>query len=387
MKSSLRIVVSGFIAQYPLGGVAWDYLQYPVGLARLGHDVYYLEDTGLWPYNPAERGISRTCEYNVEYLAQCMEQFGLGGRWAYRFALDNEWIGLSGSRVDEVLASADLILNVSFALAHPSDFRVKGLLVGVDTDPVFTQIKLLRQQKDLSRIVEAHDVLFSYGECLPGAIPASGHEWLPLRKPILVSEWQREGPRRDAFTTVMNWTSLNPLTHEGIAYGQKDEEFRKFIDLPERVAPTTLELAMGPGKTRAPPWGLLQRKGWRVVDAEATCPDPDSFRTYVSSSLGEWTVAKNGYVRGQVGWFSGRSACYLAAGRPVIVQDTGFGGVLPVGEGLFAFSTLEEAVEGIQAVRADYDRHSDAARQLAVDYFDSSKVLSRLIDASMNGRH
>jgi hypothetical protein len=184
----------------------------------------------------------------------------------------------------------------------------------------------------------------------------------------------------------MNWTSLNPLVHDGTSYGQKDEEFRRFVDLPEHVAPTVLELAMGAGKTRRPPWGLLKRKGWQVVDAETTCPDLDSFRRYVATSFAEWTVAKNGYVRGQVGWFSGRSACYLAAGRPVVVQDTGFGSILPVGEGILAFRTLEEAFEDIQAVKGNYRRHSAAARKIAEEYFDSSKVLGRLIEISMDGR-
>jgi len=387
MVSSLRIVVSGYIAQYPLGGVAWDYLQYAVGLARLGHDVYYIEDTGVWPYNPAEGGVSSSRsvvpDYNVRYLATVMERFGLGERWAYRFAGRTDWIGLSNSRVAELVASADLIVDVSFSLGAPRNYRGHGRLVGVDTDPVFTQIKLVRGQNDFRRIVEAHDVLFSYGECLPGAIPSSGHHWRPLRKPILLSEWKPEEPPRDVFTTVMNWTSMNPLCHGGVSYGQKDDEFQHFMNLPERVAPTIIEIAMGPGKTRKPPMELLRRKGWQVVNAEAVCADLESFRHYVCTSLGEWTVAKNGYVRGQVGWFSGRSACYLAAGRPVVVQDTGFRGILPVGEGILAFKTVEEAAEGLRAVRDSYDKHSAAARHIAEEYFDSKKVLSRLVDAAM----
>ena len=181
----------------------------------------------------------------------------------------------------------------------------------------------------------------------------------------------------------MNWTSYKPVEYHGTTYGQKDIEFRRFIDLPASVAPTELELAVNEGKTQRTPRDLLRHKGWRVVDPAVVCPDIDSYRSYVRSSKGEWSVAKNGYVVGQPGWFSCRSACYLAAGRPVVVQDTGFSRVLPVGEGLLAFRTLEQAVEAIHAVEAGYSRHAQAARAVAEACFDSDRVLSRLIDDAL----
>jgi hypothetical protein len=183
----------------------------------------------------------------------------------------------------------------------------------------------------------------------------------------------------------MNWTSFKELTYNGQSYGQKDVEFMRFLDLPGLVSPTVLEIAVNPsGKTRRTPWSLLLHNGWRLVNPTDVCPDLETYRHYIESSMAEWTVAKNGYVVGQSGWFSGRSACYLAAGRPVVVQDTGFTTVVPVGEGILAFRTVEEAAAGIREVRENYVRHAEAARAIAEEYFDSGKLLTRLIEESMN---
>lgn len=384
MSSELRIVVSGLIGQYPLGGVTWDYLQYVVGLARMGHDVYYLEDTGLCPYDASTGSVTREAGFAVDYIARVMERFGLGDRWAYHFEFGSTWYGMSEARRAEVLASADLLVNVSSSLQHPDRLRDIPVLAYVDTDPVFTQVKLAGGQTHFRRTIDVHDVLFSYGECPSDAVPDTGHRWLPMRKPILLSEWHPGTPHRDVFTTVMNWTSFKNLEYEGRSFGQKDAEFMRFLDLPARVAPTTLELALGHGKTRRGPRELLEHRGWRVVDAARACPDLDGYRTYIETSKAEWTVAKEGYVVGQSGWFSGRSACYLAAGRPVVVQDTGFAPVIPVGEGVLVFRTLDEAIAGIREVEANYARHADAARAVAEEHFDSDQVLGRLLEASMS---
>jgi hypothetical protein len=184
----------------------------------------------------------------------------------------------------------------------------------------------------------------------------------------------------------MNWTSYKPVVYANRSYGQKDLEFVRFQELPRLITPTALEIAVNAGKTRRTPRQFLVHKGWRVVDPAAVCPDLDSYRDYIESSKAEWSVAKNGYVVGRPGWFSCRSACYLAAGRPVVVQDTGFGVVLPLGEGLLAFKTLEEAVASIKDIEANYPRHAKAARAIAAEYFDASKVLPRLIEEAMNGR-
>ncbi len=383
MTSRLRIIVSGLIAQYPLGGVSWDYLQYVVGLTRLGHDVYYLEDTGLWPYNPNEGGVSKGCTFNVEYLTNVMEQFGLEDKWAYRFPWESQWFGLDKAKREAVIESADLLINISCSLERPWDYRTIRRLVYVDTDPVFTQLKLAKGQEDFRKLVDAHDVHFSYGERLSEAGLHTGHRWHPIRKPIVISEWRPSIRHRDVFTTVMNWTSYKDITYNGKSYGQKNVEFNRFLDLPGLVSPTVLEMAVNPaGKTRHTPWGLLVHKGWRLVNPAEVCPDLESYRDYIKSSKAEWTVAKNGYVLAQAGWFSGRTACYLAAGRPVVVQDTGFSPVIPTGQGVLSFRTIEEAADGIREIEGHYIQHANAARIIAEEYFDSSKVLSRLIEES-----
>src|SRR5262245_35651448 len=385
MVASLRIIVTGLIAQYPLGGVTWDYFQYVLGLARLGHDVYYFEDTGQWPYNPHEGGVSKGCEFNVEYLAGLMARYGLADKWAYRFPWESQWFGLSEGQRAEVMRSADLLINVSGTLERPEEYRQVRRLVYLDSDPVFTQVKLARGQVDFRKLIDLHDRQFSFGEHMTDAVPDTGHSWRPTRQPVVLSEWRPAVPYREVFTTVMNWTSYNQVVYNGQTYGQKDVEFMRFLELPGLVAPTELEIAVNEGKTRRTPRALLAHKGWRVVDPAVVCPDLDSYRQYITSSQAEWSVAKNGYVVGQAGWFSCRSACYLAAGRPVVVQDSGFRSILPVGTGLLAFTTMAEAVAAIQEVEAHYARHARAARAIAEAYFDASKVLTRLLEDALGG--
>jgi hypothetical protein len=228
-------------------------------------------------------------------------------------------------------------------------------------------------------------------------MPESGIQWKPTRQPVLLSEWRHSLPARDVFSTVMSWTSYRPLRYRGRRYGQKDMELRRFLELPARVAPVTLEVALSRTQhaewqtdgepetlpTAGTPRELLSRMGWRVVDASEVCSNLDAYREYVQSSAAEWSVAKNGYVQGQAGWFSCRSACYLAAGRPVVVQDTGFGSVLPTGEGLVPFRSLEGAVAAIEAVESDYVRHAKAARAIAEEYFHSDRVLTRLLEDAL----
>jgi hypothetical protein len=405
--SSLRIVVTGIVAEHPfLGGVAWDYVQYAAGLKRLGHHVTYIEDSGSWPYNldggaGGNDWVQRDPTPNVEHLARVMRRFGLGESWAYRFPVDDRWFGLSDAARAAAIADADLLINVSGTLEFPARYRGRGRMIYIDSDPVFTQAKIARGDAEFAARVAAHDRHFSFGEKHSGHVPPTGYKWLPTRQPVLLDDWRVETPPGDAFTTVMSWTSYKPLTYGGRTFGQKDIEFRKFIELPGRCAPAVLEVALGP--TRHSDWedetatlppavadlvrthpgwtprDLLRATGWRVVDAIALTPDIDSYRGYIARSKAEWSVAKHGYVAGNAGWFSCRSACYLAAGRPVVVEDTGFPAVLPTGEGLFAFSTLDEAAAGIAAVEAHYPRHAAAARALAETYFDSGRVLTKLI--------
>jgi hypothetical protein len=379
--SSLRIIVSGVIAQYPLGGMTWHYLQYVLGLARLGHDVYYFEDTGGAPYDPASGSVISDAAVNIRYLADLMEHFGLKERWAYRCGLRDQWFGMRDAQRKELRHSADLLLNVSGMLERPSAYRDVRRLAYIDTDPVFNQIRLATPNRnDLRELVDSHDVHFSFGETLDGREYADERHWLPTRQPIVLDQWRSATPHRNIFTTVMNWSAKKtPPIYAGRTYGQKDIEFLRFIDLPQRVVPTLLEIAVNAGKRRQAPMELLRSSGWHVVDPEKICVDWNSYRNFIESSKAEWSVAKNGYVQGQPGWFSDRSACYLAAGRPVVVQNTGFASVLPVGQGILPFDTFEEAVAAIADVETNYARHARAARDIAETYFNSDKVLARLI--------
>jgi hypothetical protein len=384
MTSPLRIVVTGLIGGYPLGGMVWHYLQYVLGLVNLGHEVFYLEDSGRDPYDPVEATPSGRCAFNVDYLNRVMSRFGMSERWAYRSRAHGSWFGMPDPVRSAVLDSADLLVNVSGSLEHPKEYRMVRRLAYVDTDPVFTQLKLARDHERFIARVNAHDVHFSFGECVAGTMPPTGHVWRPTRQPILLQAWHRERSRRDVYTTVMSWTSYKSETYRGCVYGHKDLEFMRFADIPRKVAPAVLEVASARGRTSPMPRDLLVDKGWQVVDPDAVCPDLDSYRDYIESSKGEWSVAKNAYVQARCGWFSERSACYLAAGRPVIVQDTGFSDVLPVGEGIVPFTTIDEAVSAIREVEGNYTRHAAAARAIAEECFDSSKVLARLIEDALS---
>jgi hypothetical protein len=342
-----------------------------------------MEDTGLWPYNPHEGGISKSCEFNVDYLSKVTRAHGLDGRWAYRFPWQEQWFGIPDKLRKDVIRTADLFLNVSGTVRDPAQYRGRGRMVYIDSDPVFTQVKLARGQCDFRAVVDAHDVHLSFGEAQSSLVPDTGYHWLPTRQPVVLEEWRSGENCRETFTTVMNWTSYKPVEFRGVHYGQKDLEFRRFMDLPSRASPTKLEIAIAQGKTAQAPTDLLRHKGWRVVDPAVVCPEWTTYRRYLQSSKGEWSVAKHGYVAGQPGWFSCRSACYLAAGRPVVVQDTGIAGVIPLGEGVLTFGTIEEAVASLREIEGSYERHRKAALELAAAYFDSSVVISRLISDSL----
>jgi hypothetical protein len=398
---SLRVIVTGFIGhQRLLGGVAWDYLNFVLGFKRLGHDVYYVEDSGCWPYNDVDGPLRGDwTDWNpqptVEHLSRLMSAFGLDGKWAYHFPPNSEWFGLSTIERNEIIKTADVLINVAGTLEKPWDYRTIKKLVYIDTDPVFCQIgaqagpdsKIMRQRLD------AHDVFFTLGEGLSAnnAIPKLDRRWNPTKYPIVLDHWRDDSLSGDGFTTIMNWSSYETLTYQNERYGQKDVEFMKFIELPRKVFPSLLEVALYKPKMTSSrnfsvpvPLDILKTAGWKVVDASEVCPDFYTYRRYIHQSKAEWSVAKGGYVVGKSGWFSCRSACYLAAGRPVVVQDTGFSKMLPVGEGVIGFSTFDEAEAGILEIAANYQRHAKAAEDIAEAYFDSDKVLNRLLEIAMD---
>jgi hypothetical protein len=404
MSAGMRIIVTGLIAQHSqLGGVAWDYLNVVLGLNALGYEVFYVEDSGEWPYNfhagnDGQSWLAADCTENISKLALTLDAFGLGDRWSYRFPRTGEWFGLSDTKRKQVINTAEVLLNVSGTLERPEDYRAVQKLVYIDTDPVFTQIPLLTDQLRRYR-TDLHDFHFTVGEnvCLGNIGPP--YKWKPTKHPIFLPAWRHASDWRAEFTTVMGWTSYKPIVYRDKLFGQKDLELMRFLDLPARISPTPIEISMLPGakvewespsedptanyvrSTFKTPQDLLRYHGWHILDSTALCGDFSSYREYLITSKAEWSVAKNGYVTGNTGWFSGRSACYLAAGKPVVVQDTGLSEHLPSGLGVLLFSNIDEATEGIRNVVGSYQRHSKAAFEIAEAYFDSTKVLANLLGA------
>ena len=379
----MRIIVTGLVGQYAFGGVAWDYLQYVAGFRQLGHEVFYLEDTETWPYDPVNATISADCSYNVRYLGEVMTRLGLGNQWIYRNAADGTYHGVSEAETKKFCASADLFVNVSGCGWLRPEYLAIPKKIFIDSDPMFTQIGLAIGMQEVINRIGAHDFHFTFAEHINASdcrVPHGGLKWIPTRQPIVL-DWfpVPTTPPRDVFTTVMNWVSYKPSEYAGETWGQKDVEFLKFLDLPART-PQQFEIAMGRGQGEQRPTELIRQHGWKIIEPDEALPDPWTYRDYLGSSKGEWSVAKEGYRKSRSGWFSCRSACYLALGRPCVLQDTGWSAHYQTGTGLFAFATLEEARAGIAAINADYARHSAGARAVAEKMFDARRVLGEMLE-------
>jgi hypothetical protein len=394
-RSPVRIVVTGLAGLYPVGGVAWYYLQYVLGLARLGHDVYYYEDTGDWPYHPLRRTFTTEGDNSVQYLGDFFAAYApeLRGRWRY-VNLRATGFGMSPAAFDEVARTADVFLNVSGTCFFPDSLSPRCVKVFLDTDPGYNQVLLSERfawSKNIDRwcaSVAAHDRHFTYAENIHAAdclIPKAGFDWKTTRTPVVLGLWEPTArvrpPPGAPWTTVTSWTEFKgKLVYRGVEYGSKAREFEKLIDLPRRAG-VPFRVALDGVNV---PLERLAGHGWQVVDGPSATLTPDQFRDFVAGSRGELSPAKHVYVAMRSGWFSERSARYLAAGRPVVVQDTGFAAALPVGEGLLAFRTPEEAAAAVREVEEDYPRHARAAWALAGEYFDSDKVLGRLLEDALN---
>ena len=387
----MRIVVTGLIATYPLGGVSWDYLQYVQGLNQLGHHVVYLEDTGQWVYNPHLKTFTEDCSANLRYLQSAfafIEPFA-PQRWCFR-SPKGEYFGLTKYEIERICNEADLFINVSGCCWLREWYQGCTRKLYIDTDPLYTQYKLDAFRRGTATsdqtysvdLILKHDVFFTFAENIshPSCfIPSGGLTWQTTRQPLVLEDWPfTSTPEATCFTTVMSWKNDVTLpTIGGQTYGGKDIEFKKFMDLPLRV-PVPMEIALS-GRA---PFEQLREKGWRVVDGFEKSCTMDVYRNYLRASYAEWSIAKNAYVASHSGWVSTRSAFYLALGKPVVLQDTGFSTVLPVGEGLIPFSTVDQAVAAIGNVQENYERHAEAAREIAEGYFAADKVLGRLLDTA-----
>lgn len=370
------VVVCGIAGYFPLAGVALHYLQYCLGFRDLGVEVSYLEDNRAWPMNPDTREPDSTAAYTVKWLGELFDAFELP--WAY-CGPSGEWHGATEAEAHARCARADLLLNVSGGMTIADHHRRARLVAYVDTDPAFTQVAA-EQHRGVREWIAAHDLQFTFAELYGHAecrLPSAGFQWITTRQPVWLPFWSETGddPGTD-FTTVMHWAPYGVAHWEGEEWGQKDAEFPMVLDVPSLTG-ASFEV----GVDGEPPVEEIRRAGWRLVDPRVPTRTVWSFRDYIEASRGELTVAKQGYVRSRSGWFSERSANYLAAGRPVIAQDTGWGehGLLPTGNGLFPFSNTAEATAAVETVSSDPIGHARAARAVAAAEFDASKVLARLL--------
>jgi len=368
----------------PLAGVAWQALQYLEGFRRLDYDVWYVEDTGDWPYNPVQNTVTGDCRYAVEFIARMLAWCGLPGRWAYRAGSENGRLhGLSEPDLAALWQSTSLLINLT------GSTRLNGPQLGVpvrvylETDPVAPQIQVAQGNQSTIDLLAAHTHHFTYGENFGAPdcrVPVVRFTYRPTRPPVILDWWATVATpaATSRFTTIANWKQTGKdIEWQGERYSwSKHEEFLKFLDLPRRTR-QPLELALSTEDRAAVQ--LLESHGWHVRDALAISKDITPYRDYIRQARGEFTVAKDQNVRLRSGWFSDRSACFLAAGRPVVTQDTGFGSVLPTGRGLFAFRTPDEAAAALETIGADYAGHAQAARQLAAECFASERVLGDLL--------
>jgi hypothetical protein len=378
-STKLTILFSGMIASDPhQGGATWAVLQYLLGLKELGHDVYFVEPVANKSLRPT--GIAFQNSVNAAYFRQVMTEFSLEESSAFLLEGTRETIGLPYKVLEQVSAKADLLINISGMLTDEALTAIIPVRVYLDLDPAFNQ--LWHHANGIDMRFDAHNRFVTVGKAIGSedcTIPTCGIRWANTFQPVVLNDWPTADKiRYDGLTTIANWRGYGSIEHDGVLYGQKAHSFREFIKLPlldgEKFMPA---LAIHPEETND--LAALRENGWQILDPAEVAGTPHHYRAFVQGSKAELGIAKSGYVTSDSGWFSDRSVCYLASGRPVIAQDTGFSKFLPTGNGLFAFNSVGEAIESIHAMNADYARHARAARDLAHEFFDSKQVLTRLL--------
>jgi hypothetical protein len=383
----LRIIVLGYIVRGPLGGMAWKDLQFVLGLARLGHEVYFIEDSDDYPscYDPVRGYTDTDPSYGLAFASAAFERIGFGDRWAYYDAHQPRWLGPASDRILAICQDAELLFNVcGINPLRPWLCEIPHR-VFIDQDPVFTQVHHLTEV-GRKQLAEQHTAFFSFGENIAtdsSQVPDDGFPWQSTRQPVVLDFWPATAAKPlGKFTTVMQWESYSQRDYLGQHFGMKSESFPAYLDLP-KCAGRIFEVAVG-GQTA---YDLLHPNGWSIRHPLEITRDPASYERYLRESKAEFSVAKHGYVVSHSGWFSERSVAYLASGRPAIVQDTGFSKWLPSGAGVISFHNPEQALAAIDQVNAQYLLHCRAAREIAEAFFDSNQVLKSLIDRALNGTH
>jgi hypothetical protein len=373
------ILFSGMIAADPhQGGATWAVLQYLLGFKRLGHEVYFLEPMSRKDVRPADAPL--TASANAAYFRQVTEEFGLARGSALLLSGTQETVGLPYALLCEAARRTDLLVNVSGMLTDEELIGRIPVRVYLDLDPAFNQLWHTAQGIDMR--FAGHNRFVTVGQAIGRPecpVPTCGLSWAPTLQPVVLEHWPvAEGLTHDALTTVGNWRGYGSIEYGGVFYGQKAHSLRPLLGLPAGTDEKfLLALAIHPDEKKD--LAALAGNGWRLVDPAEVAGTPANYRRFIQGSKAEFGVAKSGYVASRCGWFSDRSACYLASGRPVLAQETGFSRSLPTGEGLFAFATCDDVLAGVEALRENYPRHARAARALAEEYFDSDKVLTRFL--------
>jgi hypothetical protein len=377
------IIFASAIGRFPIGGNAWSDLQYLLGLRTLGHNVFYLEECGSesWVYNWQTEELTTELDYPTNYVRNCLEPLGFVNQWIYRAG--DRSMGMAVDEFNNVCSQADLmIVRGSPICLWRDEYKLPQRHIYIDADPGFTQINIAGGHSELVQTIERCDRLFTIGQrigaqdCL---IPTNGRHWLKTLPPVALPYWAvTEDNDTIGFSSIMQWHSYREVVYEGVTYGNKDKEFLKFIDIPQ-LTKQGFQIALSGGFPDE-----LSQYGWEVIPGWIASFTPESYQKFVQASRAEFGVAKQGYVATKGGWFSDRSVCYLASGKPILVQDTGLSDWLPIGEGILTFRDQKEVVNGVEAINTDYERHRQAARRLAEEYFDSDKVLSSLLEAAMS---
>jgi len=380
---SLKIVVGGYAVGFPMGGQMWMLMHYLKGLALLGHDVIFVEDTAEWalPFNPDAGVPSEDSSFGRLAVGQAFDRIGFNGRWAYNTVFENRLYGMERGDLDRFCSQADLFLNVSGVIPLRDIYLKAKVRAIIDTDPVFTQHKIAGDDwtRDYYR---RHDFVFTYGRNIPSGstgLPLSGIDYIPTAMPVVLDMWPFLDTPGESFSTIGTWDAKDrDIIIDGRKLSwRKCEKYEQIIDLPRALPGVTLDLTMS--GMRADETQRFADHGWRVRDALVLSKNIWTYRDYIQNSIGEFSVAKEQNIQLKSGWFSDRSATYLACGRPVIVEDTGFGAYLPTGCGLVPFEGPDNAITAIETVLADYPKHRQAARRIAEDHFDSGKVLTSIL--------
>jgi hypothetical protein len=380
MADRLTILLSGMIAAHPgQGGATWAVLQYLLGLRRLGHEVVFVESIPNTSLDPKEVPLDRT--RNADYFRRVMRDFGFHSASAILVAGTRQTVGMSYDQIRRVAHSTDVLINISGML---TDEELTGNIpcrVYLDLDPAFNQLWHTLHGCEMRFRGHTHFVTIGLAigrsDC---SVPTCGLPWITTRQPVVLSSWPvAQQITRDAMTTVGHWRSYGSIEHGGMFYGQKAHSLRQFVSLPTLTTERFM-LALAIHLDERNDLAALATNGWHLLDPAQVARTPADYQRFIQGSRAEFGVAKSGYVTSRCGWFSDRSLCYLASGRPVLAQETGFSRFIPVGEGLFAFESTEDILAAIEKMRANYPRHAHAARAIAEGLFDSDKVLSRLID-------